>query len=139
MAQNTKSVKEWLSEVFGTGVPKSVSESVSAEEYNAFEAGGAKIQEQLAALELTNEGLKTSNGELTTKLTTEEAKSKQLTEQLSAITTERDKYKAVYDEKAANGISLPEHDAELQSVIAGLPAGHPDRVAMEAWAANRKK
>ena len=139
MAQDKKTVKEWLSEVFGTGVPKSVSETVSAEEYNAFEAGGAKIQEQLAALETSNGELKTSNEDLTKKLTTEEAKSKQLTGQLAAVSAERDRYKSVYDEKAANGSTLPEHDAELQATIAGLPDGHPDKVAMQEWAKAHKK
>lgn len=144
MAQNKKTVKEWLSEVFGTGVPKSVSESVSAEEYNAFEAGGAKIQEQLAQLDTLTaekEQLTTSLNKAAEDLLAKEAENADLQKQLDAANSDLEKYKGLYDADVNKGKGLPVGDAsnrddlgnQLQSKIDSLPVGSPDRVALEAF------
>ena len=146
MSQNKKTAKEWMAEEFGASALKALSENATTEEYNAFESGGAAVFEQLSGLEAANatlttenDGLKNSNQELTTKLQDEQAKSLTLSNDLQAMTTERDKYKTTYDEKAEKGEGLPKNDVELPEAYNSLPENHPDRLAYQAFLASKKK
>jgi Fic family protein len=145
MAQNKKSVKEWLSEEFGAAALKALSENATVEEYNAFESGGSAIFEQLNGLETTNGALTTERDtlnltvlDLTSKLEGEQANTLKLTNELTQMTVERDRYKAVYTEKAEGGTNLPKSDVEMMEAFNALPEDHPDRLAYAAFASKTK-
>lgn len=144
MQNPVKTVREWLSENFGTNVTKVASENLTAEEFNSFENSGAAIQQQLADLNkitASNEQLTAANQQLTEQLTAQKTSNQELTQQLATANDDLVKYKALYEKDAENGTGLPNGDAsnrdeatnQLYSKIDNLPVGHPDRVAMEAF------
>jgi hypothetical protein len=144
MQSQIKTVREWLSEKFGTNVTKVASENLSAEEFNSFENSGAAIQQQLADLATitaSNEQLTAANQQLTEQLSAEKTSNQGLTQQLATASADLLKYKELYEKDANIGTGLPKGDAsnsdeatkQLNSKIENLPVGHPDRVAMESF------
>jgi len=144
MSQPKKTFKEWLSEVFGVNVPKIASENLTTEEYNSFEASGAKLQESLLELEQlrsSSEQLTATVKQLNEQLTEKSEQLKQLETKNQATESELQKYKALYAIDADQGNKPPKEDNSdsqnamslIQNKINALPVNHPDRLALESF------
>ena len=144
MEKNTNTALGWVKKLFSESSVKSISESVTTEQFNQLTVQAEKVldglQVELSALKaaavVNNETIATLNAgiEASTKRETEaSARVLALEIALSVEKIETGKYKELYDADISKGNALPAGDATTvaMGIFSALPEGDPTRAAAE--------